>query len=85
MSPKCVIWNFQILQGFKSQVGDDGWKRFTDQFPPPLRERMSQQYGVWWLTASVLHIHGAGLRRKEKKKRKAKKKKKKNVSCFLSG
>ncbi|EFX73484.1 hypothetical protein DAPPUDRAFT_307700 [Daphnia pulex] len=36
----------KILQGFKSQVGDDGWKRFTDQFPPPLRERMSQQYGV---------------------------------------
>lgn len=36
----------QILQGFKSQVGEEGWKRFTDQFPPPLRERMTQQYGV---------------------------------------
>ena len=36
----------QILHGFKNQVGDEGWKRFTDQFPAALRERMSQQYGV---------------------------------------
>ena len=37
----------EILHGFKSQMGEEGWKRFTDQFPPPLRERMTQQYGVW--------------------------------------
>jgi len=36
----------KILHGFKNQVGDEGWKRFTDQFPAALRERMSQQYGV---------------------------------------
>jgi len=37
---------FKILHCFKEQVGDENWKRFTEQFPPPLKERLSQQYGV---------------------------------------
>ena len=36
----------QILHGFKNQVGEENWKRFSDQFPPPLRERLSAHYGV---------------------------------------
>ncbi|XP_065069170.1 transportin-1-like [Rhopilema esculentum] len=36
----------KILHGFKNQVGDENWKRFSDEFPLPLRERLSQQYGV---------------------------------------
>ena len=37
----------QILHGFKNQVGDENWKRFSDQFPAPLRERLVTNYGVW--------------------------------------
>lgn len=37
--------SFQILQGFKNQVGDDNWRRFADQFPVPLKERLAF-YGV---------------------------------------
>ncbi|ESO02172.1 hypothetical protein HELRODRAFT_65501 [Helobdella robusta] len=37
---------FKILHGFKNQVGDENWKRFSDQFPPPLRERLATHYGV---------------------------------------
>ena len=37
----------QILHCFKEQVGEENWKRFTEQFPPPLKERLSQHYGVW--------------------------------------
>eukprot|EP00058_Branchiostoma_floridae_P025542 XP_002611032.1 hypothetical protein BRAFLDRAFT_128305 [Branchiostoma floridae] len=37
---------FRILQGFKTQVGEENWRRFSDQFPLPLKERLSTQYGV---------------------------------------
>lgn len=36
----------EILHGFKNQVGEENWKRFSDQFPPPLKERLSTNYGV---------------------------------------
>ncbi|KAA0201173.1 hypothetical protein HAZT_HAZT005841 [Hyalella azteca] len=36
----------RILHCFKEQVGEENWKRFTEQFPLPLKERLSQQYGV---------------------------------------
>ncbi|XP_044734590.1 transportin-2 [Chrysoperla carnea] len=36
----------KILHGFKAQVGDDNWKRFSDQFPPQLSERLTTLYGV---------------------------------------
>ncbi|XP_076040729.1 transportin 1 [Oratosquilla oratoria] len=36
----------KILHCFKEQVGEENWKRFTEQFPVPLKERLSQQYGV---------------------------------------
>lgn len=37
---------FQILHGFKAQVGDESWQKFSDQFPQPLRERLAVHYGV---------------------------------------
>ncbi|XP_072023727.1 transportin-1-like isoform X4 [Amphiura filiformis] len=37
---------YKILHGFKNQVGEENWKRFSDQFPLPLRERLAAQYGV---------------------------------------
>ena len=37
---------FQILHGFKNQVGEENWKRFSDQFPPLLRETLFSQYAV---------------------------------------
>ncbi|XP_043920372.1 transportin-1 [Protopterus annectens] len=36
----------KILHGFKNQVGDENWKRFSDQFPLPLKERLAAYYGV---------------------------------------
>ncbi|XP_074105012.1 transportin 1 [Cotesia typhae] len=36
----------KILHGFKNQVGADNWKRFSDQFPIQLRERLHTMYGV---------------------------------------
>ncbi|XP_056875152.1 transportin-1 isoform X3 [Takifugu flavidus] len=36
---------YKILHGFKNQVGDDNWRRFADQFPVPLKERLAF-YGV---------------------------------------
>lgn len=36
----------EILHGFKSQVGEDDWQRFSSQFPPMLKERLSQNYGI---------------------------------------
>lgn len=36
----------KILHGFKNQVGDENWKRFVDQFPAQLQERMSAMYNV---------------------------------------
>lgn len=36
----------KILFGFKTQVGDENWKRFVDQFPLVLQERLSLMYNV---------------------------------------
>ena len=36
----------QILHGFKNQVGEESWNRFTMQFPLPLRERLRQTYNI---------------------------------------
>lgn len=36
----------KILHGFKNQVGEENWKRFSDQFPPQLKERLAAMYGV---------------------------------------
>ena len=46
LSQGCVVC-CQILHGFKDQVGEDNWTKFSDQFPPPLRERLAHHYGVW--------------------------------------
>ncbi|XP_057298816.1 transportin-1-like [Hydractinia symbiolongicarpus] len=35
-----------ILLGFKNQVGEENWNRFSDQFPAPLKERLAQQYRI---------------------------------------
>ena len=37
---------YKILHGFKNQVGEENWTKFSDQFPQPLRERLAIQYGV---------------------------------------
>lgn len=36
----------EILHGFKNQVGNDNWQRFSEQFPPALKERLTANYGV---------------------------------------
>jgi transportin-1 len=36
----------KILHGFKNQVGEENWRRFSEQFPVPLRERLTVHYGV---------------------------------------
>ncbi|KAM9237784.1 LOW QUALITY PROTEIN: transportin-1-like [Dugong dugon] len=36
----------KILHGFKNQGGDENWRRFSDQFPLPLKERLAAFYGV---------------------------------------
>ncbi|XP_040563993.1 transportin-1 [Lepeophtheirus salmonis] len=36
----------KILQGFKTQVGTEAWDRFSVQFPSPLKERLTANYGV---------------------------------------
>ncbi|CAH0394310.1 unnamed protein product [Bemisia tabaci] len=36
----------KILHGFKNQVGEENWKRFSDQFPAQLSERLSVGYGL---------------------------------------
>ncbi|KAK0182705.1 hypothetical protein PV327_000815 [Microctonus hyperodae] len=35
----------KILHGFKNQVGPENWKRFSDQFPQQLGERLHNMYG----------------------------------------
>ncbi|TNN34907.1 Transportin-2 [Liparis tanakae] len=37
---------YKILHGFKNQVGEENWRRFSDQFPMPLKERLATFYGV---------------------------------------
>ncbi|KAK7866834.1 hypothetical protein R5R35_006012 [Gryllus longicercus] len=36
----------KILHGFKNQVGEENWRKFSDQFPPQLKERLYSMYGV---------------------------------------
>ena len=36
----------EILNGFKNQVGDADWQRFSEQFPPMLKERLALTYNV---------------------------------------
>uniref|UniRef100_A0AAR2IY76 Transportin-1 n=1 Tax=Pygocentrus nattereri TaxID=42514 RepID=A0AAR2IY76_PYGNA len=36
----------KILHGFKNQAGEENWRRFSDQFPLPLKERLAAFYGV---------------------------------------
>ncbi|CAH0561950.1 unnamed protein product [Brassicogethes aeneus] len=36
----------KILHSFKTQVGEENWRRFSDQFPPQLSERLTQLYGI---------------------------------------
>lgn len=35
-----------IFQGFYTQVGQENWSQFVGQFPPPLRQRLMEQYGL---------------------------------------
>lgn len=37
---------YKIFHGFKNQVGEENWRRFSDQFPMPLKERLATFYGV---------------------------------------
>lgn len=36
----------KILHGFKNQVGEESWAKFSEQFPQPLKERLAANYGV---------------------------------------
>ncbi|GBP84814.1 Transportin-1 [Eumeta japonica] len=36
----------KILHGFKNQVGEENWRRFTDQFPVQLNSRLSAMCGI---------------------------------------
>uniref|UniRef100_T1I188 Transportin-1 n=1 Tax=Rhodnius prolixus TaxID=13249 RepID=T1I188_RHOPR len=36
----------KILHGFKNQVGEENWKRFIDQFPTQLQDRLTTMYSV---------------------------------------
>merc|ERR1719322_810933 len=36
----------KILHGFKNQVGEEAWTKFSEQFPLPLKERLQTNYGV---------------------------------------
>jgi hypothetical protein len=54
----CHDWClFQILHGFKNQVGEENWKRFSDQFPPQLKERLAGMYGVWTADTGNVHVN----------------------------
>ena len=37
---------YKILHGFKNQVGEEAWAKFSEQFPGPLKERLASNYGV---------------------------------------
>merc|ERR1740131_637718 len=37
---------YKILHGFKNQVGEEAWSKFSEQFPQPLKERLAANYGV---------------------------------------
>merc|ERR1719227_57241 len=46
---------YKILHGFKNQVGEEAWGKFSEQFPLPLKERLATNYGVGL-------VHGLSLR-----------------------
>ncbi|XP_042899657.1 transportin-1 isoform X2 [Parasteatoda tepidariorum] len=48
VNPKPDLKNmfYEILHGFKNQVGEENWTKFCEQFPPPLKERLTTSYGV---------------------------------------
>lgn len=37
---------YEILHGFKNQVGDQSWQQFTQTFHPDMKEKLAAQYGV---------------------------------------
>merc|ERR1719147_533519 len=37
---------YKILHGFKNQVGEEAWSKFSEQFPLPLKERLASNHGV---------------------------------------
>lgn len=41
-----ILLVFQILHGFKTQVGEENWRRFVDQFPANLSERLVAMYEI---------------------------------------
>ena len=51
---------YKILHGFKNQVGEEAWSKFSEQFPLPLKERLATNYGVWGSGDGIraLLIHG---------------------------
>uniref|UniRef100_U5EWX2 Putative nuclear transport receptor karyopherin-beta2/transportin importin beta superfamily n=1 Tax=Corethrella appendiculata TaxID=1370023 RepID=U5EWX2_9DIPT len=48
MNPKSDLHEMlqKILHGFKTQVGEENWKRFVEQFPPQLSERLQTLYNI---------------------------------------
>ena len=39
-----IVW--QILHGYKNQMGEESWNTFVTQFPQALRDRLASTYGV---------------------------------------
>lgn len=37
---------YEILHGFKNQVGEQSWQQFTQTFPIEMKEKLASQYGV---------------------------------------
>lgn len=37
---------YEILHGFKNQVGEQSWQQFTQSFPIEMKEKLASQYGV---------------------------------------
>lgn len=37
---------YEILHGFKNQVGEQSWQQFTQSFPIEMKEKLSSHYGV---------------------------------------
>lgn len=37
---------YEILHGFKNQVGEQSWQQFTQSFPIEMKEKLYNQYGV---------------------------------------
>lgn len=37
---------YEILHGFKNQVGEQSWQQFTQAFPVEMKQKLSSQYGI---------------------------------------